>query len=60
MTNGAASPRPSRWMPRATNSLPVPASPVMSTVAAYGATFSARRNTSCMARLRPTMPPKER
>ena len=44
------------WMARATNSLPVPVSPVTSTVLRVSATRSARWMTSCISRLRPTMP----
>ena len=44
------------WMARATSSLPVPVSPVMSTVLLVCATSSAVRITSCISRLRPTMP----
>ena len=44
------------WMARATSSLPVPVSPVMSTVLFVSATSSARLMTSSMFRLRPTMP----
>jgi hypothetical protein len=44
------------WMARATSSLPVPVSPVMSTVLLVSATSSPRRTTSSMARLRPTIP----
>ena len=44
------------WMARATSSLPVPVSPVMSTVLLVSATSSARRITSSIARLRPMMP----
>ena len=44
------------WIARATSSLPVPVSPVRSTVLLVSATSSARSITSCIARLRPTMP----
>jgi hypothetical protein len=44
------------WMARATISLPVPVSPVMSTVLRDCATSRAVCSTSCIPRLRPTMP----
>ena len=44
------------WIARATSSLPVPVSPVMSTVLRDWATNFAVRTTSWIARLRPTMP----
>ena len=44
------------WMARAASSLPVPVSPVMSTVLLLCATSSSLRISSWMARLRPTMP----
>ncbi|PYQ01883.1 MAG: hypothetical protein DMF82_17775 [Acidobacteria bacterium] len=44
------------WMARATSSLPVPVSPVISTVLRACATSSSCRITSWIARLRPTMP----
>ena len=44
------------WMRRATISLPVPVSPVTSTVLLVSATSPQRCSTSCIARLRPTMP----
>ena len=44
------------WMARATSSLPVPVSPVSSTVLFDSATSSARAITSRIARLRPMMP----
>ena len=44
------------WIARATSSLPVPVSPVMSTVLLVSATRSARRMMSSIARLRPMMP----
>jgi hypothetical protein len=43
------------WMARATSSLPVPLSPVMSTVASVGAMRTMRPSTSRMAPLRPMM-----
>jgi hypothetical protein len=43
------------WMALATSSLPVPLSPVMSTVASVGATFTMRPSTSRIAAERPTM-----
>ena len=43
-----------RWTARATSSLPVPLSPVMSTQASVGATRAMRLNTACIAGLRPT------
>ena len=45
-----------KWIARATISLPVPVSPVISTVLFDFATISAVRITSCTRRLRPTMP----
>ena len=42
-----------KWMARATSSLPVPDSPVMSTVARLGPARSTRASMSRMARLRP-------
>ena len=39
----------------ATSSLPVPLSPVISTVLSVGATFSTRRKTRCMRGLTPIM-----
>ena len=44
------------WMARAITSLPVPVSPVMSTVAALGATVSIIWQSSRIGRLRPTTP----
>ena len=44
------------WIARAISSLPVPVSPVISTVLLVSATRSARRMMSCIARLRPMMP----
>ena len=44
------------WMARATSSLPVPVSPVMSTVLRVRATRSMVEMTSSMARLVPTIP----
>ena len=44
------------WMARAISSLPVPVSPVMSTVLLVSATSSARSMICSMARLRPMMP----
>jgi hypothetical protein len=40
---------------RATSSLPVPDSPVTSTVTSVGATWRSTRKTRCMASLRPMM-----
>ena len=56
-TNGFALRGLSEWMVRATNSLPVPLSPVMSTEAVLGATISIRRNTSCIRLEGPTSEP---
>ena len=53
-------PRPrgdSSWSVRATSSLPVPLSPVMSTAAGVGAASSINRCTACMAGLVPTSRP---
>ncbi len=44
------------WMARATSSLPVPVSPVMSTVLRARATRSMAEITSRVPRLRPTIP----
>jgi len=44
------------WMARATSSLPVPLSPVRSTVEWTGATRCRRSRTSRMARVRPMIP----
>ena len=43
------------WMARATSSLPLPFSPVISTRAAVGPTLSIRARTPCSAGLEPTM-----
>jgi hypothetical protein len=45
----------SRWMARATSSLPVPVSPVMRTVESLGATFEMRESRACKEREAPTM-----
>ena len=45
-------------MARATRSLPVPDSPVISTVLGVGAIISISENSSTMTGLRPTMSPK--
>src|SRR2546425_3667076 len=45
------------WISRAVCSLPVPVSPVISTVTSDCATFRTRPNRSCMGRLLPTNPP---
>ena len=45
------------WMVRATNSLPVPLSPVISTVAVLGATCSITRKISCICADAPTSRP---
>ena len=51
--------RASRWCSaRATSSLPVPLSPVMSTVLVVRATDSTRLNTASIGELRPMMPAK--
>src|SRR5271156_1850267 len=47
--------RDRRWIARATSSLPVPVSPVISTVAAVGATFDTRESTFCKAPELPTI-----
>jgi hypothetical protein len=44
------------WMARARSSLPVPVSPMMSTVLLVSATRSALPITSWITRLRPTIP----
>ena len=46
-------------MLRATNSLPVPLSPVINTEAVEGATISTRRKISCMRLEEPTMAPRK-
>ena len=53
-TNGWALRRLPAWMARATSSLPVPDSPVRSTVASVAATRTARSSTSRRAGERPT------
>ena len=45
------------WMVRATNSLPVPLSPVINTEAVLGAANSIRRKISCMGGDAPTSNP---
>ena len=56
-TNGLGLRLLSEWMVRATSSLPVPLSPVMSTDAVLGATISIKRNTSCIFFEGPTSEP---
>ena len=46
------------WISRAINSLPVPVSPVTSTVMSVLATFWTLRNTSCIAGDEPRISPK--
>ena len=46
------------WIARAISSLPVPVSPVMSTVVSVGATCSTCRSTRCSTGLRPTISSK--
>ena len=46
------------WMALATSSLPVPVSPVISTVLLEAATVSSRANSRRIGALRPTMPSK--
>ena len=48
--------RDSACIPRATSSLPVPDSPVTSTVASTGAIWTTRSSTSSIASVSPTMP----
>ena len=43
------------WMARAMSSLPVPVSPVMSTVESVGATLATRARTACRAGEAPTI-----
>ena len=50
-TKGPSAARDSRCTSRAATSLPVPLSPVMSTVAGVGATLPTRAATACMAGL---------
>ena len=57
-TNGLFLRGLSSWMVRATISLPVPLSPVISTDAVLGATISTRWKISCIAREPPTIWPK--
>src|SRR5271170_7640754 len=47
--------RDRRWIARATSSLPVPVSPVISTVASVGATLNTRESTFCKAPELPTI-----
>ena len=54
-TNGPPARRERRWMKRASTSLPVPDSPLISTEASAPATCSARRIIACMAGSRATM-----
>ena len=54
-TNGRSPRLLFAWMALATSSLPVPLSPVMSTVASVGATLTMRPSTSRTACERPTM-----
>ena len=54
-TNGPLARALAWWIARATSSLPVPLSPVSSTVVSVGATFAARCSTSRSAGARPTM-----
>ena len=54
-TNGPRARGESAWIARATSSLPVPFSPVTSTRAAVGATFSIRSITCLIALLEPTI-----
>ncbi len=44
-----------KWMARAINSLPVPLSPVISTVLEVGAHLAIKAKTPCIAELAPTM-----
>ena len=53
-TKGMAARGESSWMARATSSLPVPDSPVRSTVVLVGATLRTWRRTSCSAGDDPT------
>src|SRR5262249_34984430 len=56
LTNGPLARRDQMWMERASNSLPVPVSPVTRTVESVGATFRARACTACNAADAPTIP----
>ena len=56
VTNFRARPGPSSCSALATNSLPVPVSPVMSTVRTCGANRRNESNSCCMTALRPIMP----
>ena len=53
-TNGRPARADSRWMERATSSLPVPDSPRISTLASDGATWLIRVRTRCTCGLMPT------
>ncbi len=46
--NGPSARRDSRWMARATSSLPVPLSPAMNTVVSAAATLSTARSTAAI------------
>ena len=52
-TNGPSARAPSRWMARATSSLPVPLSPRTSTAASVAASLRTAEKTCCMASLVP-------
>ena len=56
--NGPAARLERRWIARATSSLPVPDSPVISTVASDCAASFTFSNTLCMTRERAIMPSK--
>ena len=49
LTNGPSARGDRRWMAREMSSLPVPLSPVMSTPALVGATFSISWKSCCIA-----------
>src|SRR5262245_35092261 len=54
LTNGRAARRDRRWMARATSSLPVPVSPLISTVESVGATLLTSARAACRAGEVPT------
>jgi hypothetical protein len=56
-TNARLARRPAKWSARATSSLPVPLSPVISTVASDGATLSIVARSCCIAGESPIIEP---
>jgi hypothetical protein len=55
LTNARADRRDRLWIARATNSFPVPVSPVMRTVESVGATFDTSVSTDCSGAETPTI-----